>query len=195
MSAAAVFADIARPRPAETPKAKAGVDSMLSIRLRGDATEARLIIPKDQIRQLRAQLEQMDAGSDNTAAASSAPSFSRTQTIVGGLFLSMSMVFGGMWFVRSGKAPTRAGKNMVVLAMAAAFASAATLVYANAGPPSDARSITGRMFSQAVHAYGSGWGRVKLEVGNTDSESIELIVPNPRESPTPKPGTDADGDE
>ena len=179
----AAFADIARPDPAKTPKQKTSksIETGMSIRLDADAKEARLIIPKTQIKQLRAELEKLDDGTDNTAAVSSPGSFSRTQTIVSGMFLSLALVFGGMWFVRSGKAATKTGKTLVILAVLTGLGSAATIVYANAGPPPEARTITGKMFTQAVHMYGTGWGTVRLEAG--DQQQIELIVPNPPDKP------------
>lgn len=173
------FADIAK--PGKTPKPKPSIETTLTIRLESDAKEAKLIIPKSQIQQLRAQLDQLDGDSDNTAVVAIS-SISRTQTIVSGLFLSLAIVFGGMWFVRSGKAATRSGKALVILTVLAGMASAATFVYANAGPPPEARSITGKMFSQAVHYYKTGWGQVKLETSDT-GDRITLIVPDPPDKP------------
>ena len=179
IAAVATFADIARPEPAKSPKTKpsAGVMTTMDIRLDSDAKEARLIIPKSQLKQLRAQLDDMDDASDNTAAATT--SFSRTQTIMSGAFLSLAIVFGGIWFARSGKSASKTVKTLVIGATIVGIASAATLVYANAGPPSDARSITGKMFAPAVHYYGFGWGQVRLETSDTD-QRIQLIVPNPK---------------
>ncbi len=184
LGSAAAFADIARPEPAKTPKPNTSksIETGMTIRLDSEAKEARLIIPKSQIKQLRAELEQMDDDSDNTAAVTAPGSFSRTQTVLSGTFLSLALVFGGMWFVRSGKSTTKTGKGLVILAVVTGIVSAATLVYANAGPPQEARSITGKMFTQAVHMYGTGWGTVKLEA--RDQKQIELIVPNPK-SATP----------
>lgn len=178
------FADIARPEPAKTPKPKPSksIETGMTIRLDADAKEARLIIPRSQVKQLRAELEQMDDGSDDTAAATTG-GVSRTQTIVSGTFLSLAFVFGGIWFVRSGKASTKNGKTLVVLAVLAGVGSAATFVYANAGPPPEARTITGKMFTEAIHMYGTGWGTVKLEAG--DNTQIELIVPNPPDKAKP----------
>ena len=180
LGSAAAFADIARPEPAKTPKPNTSksIETGMTIRLDSEAKEARLIIPKSQIKQLRAELEQMDDDSDNTAAVTAPGSFSRTQTVLSGTFLSLALVFGGMWFVRSGKSTTKTGKGLVILAVVTGIVSAATLVYANAGPPQEARSITGKMFTQAVHMYGTGWGTVKLEA--RDQKQIELIVPNPK---------------
>jgi hypothetical protein len=179
------FADIARPdkTPARTPKPK-GVDTSMTIRLDRDATEARLLIPRSQIKQLRAELEQMDDDGDNTTAGTAVPG--KTQTIVSGMFLSLAIVFGGIWFVRSGKVRTPGGKIAGSLALLAAVGSAATLVYANAGPPSEARSITGKMFSRSVHLYNFGYGRVRLETAPaSEGDGVILIVPNPAED---KPG-------
>ena len=180
--AAAAFADIARPEPTKTPKTSKGINTTLMIRLDRSAKDAKLIIPKSQIKQLRAELEQLDSDSDNTAAVTAPNSFSRTQTIVSGAFLSLALVFGGMWFVRSGKTMTKTGKTLVILAVVAGIGSAATFVYANAGPPPEAQTITGKMFSQSVHMYNFGSGKIKVET-KEDSNSIELIVPDPADKP------------
>ena len=182
LASTAAFADIARPEPNKTPKQNASnsIETGMNIKLDSEAKEARLIIPKSQIKQLRAQLEVLDGDSDNTAAVTT-PSISRTQTIVSGTFLSLALVFGGMWFVRSGKAATKTGKTLVILAVLAGAGSAATFIFANAGPPPEARTITGKMFTQAVHMYGTGWGTVRLEAG--DKPQIELIVPDPPDKP------------
>lgn len=184
LSSSAGLADIARPKepkPTPAPRQSRSIDTTLMIRLKSDAKEARLIIPKSQIKQLRAELDQLDDDSDTTAAATS--SFSRTQTIVSGMFLSLAFVFGGFWFVRSGKAATKTGKTFVILAILAGIGSAATFVYANAGPPAEARSITGKMFTQAVHFYKFGSGKIKLETSN-NATNVELIVPDPQPAPS-----------
>jgi hypothetical protein len=178
VAAAAGFADIPRAEKTAKPQQQKGIETNLSIRLDSNAKEARLLIPKSELKQLRAQLDNMDDDADNTAAVTG---FGRTQTIVSGMFLSLAIVFGGIWFVRSGKGSTRTGKALVIGAMLAGVGSAATFVYANAGPPAEARSITGKMFSQSVHFYNFGYGSVKLESKNEDRGGIELIVPNPKD--------------
>ena len=184
LTCVATVADIARPEPTKAPKPAKGVNTTMMIRLKSDATEAKLVIPKSQIKQLRAELEQMDDDSDNTANVTTPSNFSRTQTIVSGMFLSLALVFGGMWFVRSDKTTTKTGKTFVILAVLAGIGSAATFVYANAGPPPEARSITGKMFSQAVHYYKFGSGKIRVET-KADGDSIELIVPDPQLATTP----------
>jgi len=169
-----IFANIANP---DLPRKS--IDTTLSIKLDKNAKEAKLIIPKSQIKQLRAELEKLDDGSDNTAAATtSGPGFSGTTTIVSGSLLSLAFVFAGVWAMRTGRLSTKGSKSAaagVVLLCVGAFAS---FVYANAGPPPEAREITGKMFTPAVHMYGFGSGKIKIEV--SDSERYPtLIVPNP----------------
>ncbi len=173
--APAALADV--PRPDKPKKPAKSIDTSLWIRIDRDAKEARLIIPRDQVMQLRAQLDQID-GSENSAVAAS---FSRTQTIVSGTLLSLAFVFGGMWFARSGH---RHSKAVIATAVALTCGSIATLVYGNAGPPPEARSITGKMFTQSVHMYKQGSGAIKLEVSD-EARNPELIVPD-----TPKPPTE-----
>jgi hypothetical protein len=185
------FADIARPdkSPTRTPKPSKSIETNMTIRLKSDATEAVLRIPKSQVKQLRAALDVLDQADDtaeNDAPAGSV--ISRTQTIVSGLFLSLALVFGGVWFVRSGKASVKSGKTLVILAVLAALGSAATFAFANAGPPPEARSITGKMFSQAVHYLKFGSGKIRLETKD-DQNGVELIVPDPPVRPGGEKGS------
>ena len=177
LSSTVVFADIAKPGKSPASNGKPSIETTLDIRLDANAKEARLIIPRSQLKQLRAELESLDDGSDTTAVATSGTS--RVQTIMSGLFLSLAFVFGGFWFVRSGRVATKAGKAAIAVLAVSLVATAATFVFANAGPPSEARSITAKMFAPAVHMYGFGWGRIRLELSDDDKSSVRLIVPNP----------------
>lgn len=170
------FANIADPNRPKAKKSKV-IDTTLSISLDRKATEARLVIPKSQIKQLRAELEQLDDASDDTAAVS--PTFSQTQTIVSGIFLSLAFVFGGVWFSRSGKTVTKTGKTLAVGAVLFLSGAFATIVFGNAGPPPEARSITSKIFTQPVHDYKQAWGKIKLETSDDGSTAVRLIVPDP----------------
>lgn len=182
MFAATSFGDIARPD--KTPKGvktPTAVDAYLSIKLDRDAKEAKLIIPRDQLKALRAEIDSIP--DDGTTAA--VGGISRLQTIVSGAFISLALVFAGIWFARSGRLYTKRGKAAAAGLLIAITGTMAAVVYGNAGPPAEARSITGKMFSQAVHIYKFGGGRIKLEVSDTE-EGLQLIVPDPE--PSPKPG-------
>ena len=175
--AASALADVPRPKVTPNKPAKtASIDTRLDIRIRRDAKEARLILSRAQLNQLRAELDAIDGGTPDTASAG----ITGIQTIGGGLFLSLAMVFAGVWFVRSGRMSKPAAAMVLVLAVG----TWATMVYANAGPPPEARSITGRMFVQGMHYYKAGGGAIKLEVSAEEDNPV-LIVPDPEEPKKP----------
>ena len=167
------FANIANP---DLPKKS--LDTSLSISIDSRAKEAKLIIPRSQLRQLRAELDRIEGGEENTASAGN---FGRTQTLVSASLLSLAFIFGGMWFLRTSP---KNSKSVAAVAVLFAFGSVANLVYGNAGPPPEARSITGKMFSDSVHMYKQGSGKIKLEVSD-QVDHPELIVPD-----TPKKADD-----
>lgn len=185
LTSVAAFADIAperTPKPKPTPKSEP-VSVFMSIKMDPKTKVATLSIPREQLKQLRAEIDQLDTDSNNTAAVTG--SFSRLQTIVSGAFLSLAFVFGGMWFVRSGRSATKAGKTLVVLAMIGIIGSAATFVYANAGPPQALRSISSTLFDKKAFGYwNSAGGTVNLVV--SDASVIELKVPAPKDWPNDK---------
>lgn len=180
----ASFADIA-PAPGKSPnrvkKPDPGIASTLVIKLDQNEKVARLEIPKSQLKQLRAELEELDRDTDTAAGVAEGP-ITRTQTIVSGAFLSLAFVFGGIWFVRSGRSPSRS-KTLVLIAAAAGIGSAVTFVYANVGPPPEAREITSKLFDQKVFfPYKQASGAIRLAT-KENGNYVELIVPDV--SPTP----------
>ena len=180
----AAFADIRieTPTPEKTPKQVKSIDTTLSISLRSDAKEARLLIPKSQLKQLRAELAQLDDDADTSASSG----FTKTQTIVSGIFLSLAFVFGGVWLARTRKPATKTGKALVVVAVLFLSGAFATIAFANIGPPIEARSITGKIFTDAVHQYKQASGKIKVEATD-ENYGIQLIVPDvPRENTSNK---------
>ncbi|MCC6330026.1 MAG: hypothetical protein IT174_16045 [Acidobacteria bacterium] len=172
------FADIARPEKPKPTSKPATVDTQLTIDLDKNAKEARLIIPRSQLKQLRAELDSLDTGRDDTA---SALGITRIQTILGGAFLSLAFVFAGFAVIKRGNLGSTGGKAAAGVAILFAGGVFATIAVGNAGPPSEARSITGKMFTRAVHLYGFGSGKIKLEVSD-EARNPKLIVPNPPEA-------------
>lgn len=176
------FADVRLP-DTPTPKQSKKIDTRLRISISKDAKEARLRIPKSQIQQLRAELDELDGG-ESTAATTF--SFSRMQTIVSGLFLSLAFVAGGVWLARSrsggGKSETKTAKTLIIGAGLFLTGAMATIAFANVGPPPEARSLTGKIFSNSVHVYKQASGKIKLETTDGNYGDIELIVPDTAKS-------------
>lgn len=180
-----VFSDIARPdpKPARTPKVLYNATADMSITLDRNANRPVLRIPKTTLKYLRAELENSDAGSDDTAAVTgdSGSAITKTQTIVSGAFLSLALVFGGMWFIRSGKAATKGVKNLAVLAVIAGIAVTATYVYANVGPP-PVSGITSKIFNRSAMLAGAYAREQNIRIEKTDGDDIELIIPDQQPS-------------
>ena len=129
MFSIAVFADVRppdTPKPTPAPKEKKSIESNMTIRLDKTMNEARLIIPKSQIKQLRAELENLDNDGGNTAM-----NITRTQTIVSGLFLSLAIVFGGVWFSRNREKGGKINKTIAAGFIILLVGSAATIAIAN----------------------------------------------------------------
>lgn len=166
------FADVRLP---DTPKPKQSksIETRLHISLDTNAREARLRIPKSQLKQLRAELEQLD-----DAPATAALNFSKTQTVVSGLFLSLAFVFGGVWLARSRRSETKRSKTLIVGAGLLLTGAMTTIAFANIAPPVESRSINGKIFSESVHRYKRAFGKIKLEISDDSEEEIELIVPD-----------------
>lgn len=175
----AVFSDIA-PLPGEAKKAK-GLDARLNITLSSNTATPTLTVPKAQIKALRAQLEELDTDDDATAAVTSTGS-NNLQTIVSASFLSLAILFGGVWFVRSAKGSSKGAKAAMIALLTLGAASAATFVYANVGPPPSARKISGDLFNKAAFNYGFAYGPIKVVASSDTSNVYELVVPDP-----PKP--------
>ena len=175
------LADIRLP-DTPTPKPPKSIDSTMTIRFDKKAKDATLVIPKAQLKQLRAELEQLD---NETNTASNA-GFTRTQTIMSGLFMSLAMVFGGVWLTRSRKINTKVGKTLVAGAVLFCVGSLATITFGNAGPPAELRQITSKLFDKKVFTYwNSAYGKIKIQVSE-NANGVELIVPEVKE--VAKPG-------
>ena len=72
--------------------------------------------------------------------------------------MSLAIVFGGIWFARPVRRRQRASKTAVIAIGDHRGRDRRDIRYANAGPPRGGSQHTGKMFSQAVHIYGFGWG-------------------------------------
>lgn len=183
--ASAAFGDIRvpdSPKPTPAPKAAKGIEMPMSIKIVKGETGARLLIPKSKLKQLRAELDELE-GADSDANASLGST--RVQTIISGTFLSLALVFGGVWFARSRKSDAKVNKTIAAGAVLFAIATFGSVAFANIGPPMSVRNLTGKIFSQEVNSWKRASGTVKLEA-TTEGDMILLIVPDVADETKPE---------
>ncbi|MCA1564330.1 MAG: hypothetical protein LC803_01475 [Acidobacteria bacterium] len=174
---AVAFADIALPEPAPTrtpQKARRAAPlpaARMSIESRSDVTEARLQIPQNMLRQLRAEMER-DAG--DAAAATATDSLRPAQTIIAGIFLSLSLAFAGVLVART---RSRAAKQAAAVALCvfAATGALAIKTLANARPP-EPRMLDAGSLKLATTPDAKLNGVIRVEVVD-DPNVFKLIVP------------------
>jgi hypothetical protein len=168
------FADVRlpdTPTPKPTPKIKQ-TDATMRITMDKKATETVLKLNKSSLKQLRAAIDDLDDSNDATAEVRSVSS---PQTIIGGLFLSLAFVFGGVWMFRA-----KPSKTVVGLFFIVSCVLTTTFVFANIAPPLGVRKFTNKTFSEEVNAYGYAAGNIKVEIGDSKSmtKDVELIIPS-----------------
>ncbi len=189
LGSVAAFSDIARPneKPYRTPKVMFNATADMSITLDPNANKPVLKIPNSALKYLRAEVENENEIDNN--AANTTPdrglTLSRTQTIMSGAFLSLALVFGGFWFIRSGKAASKGVRNLIILGTISAVALTASFVYANIGPP-PVSGITNKIFNKSAMLGGAYAHENGIRIERTDGDTIELIVPDPPTAAAPK---------
>lgn len=168
ITAAADIPPIKTPKPTPPPRE---IDAGLEIQLDNSAKDVKLIIPRDKVRALRAQLDEIDNQPDASAALS--VGFTRTQTIVSGLFMSLGVVFAGIWLMRSRKIPV----NTAVVAGVLFLGGAAIIAFANVPPGQYPNNLNDHIFSDEFRRYERGFTPIKVKVSDAEKEEFKLIIP------------------
>ena len=168
---ALVRADIARPEPKPTqPRpSKHVITTGLQIVPDAKTYNARLQISEAALKEIR---EAMSEGA-TTQSFGQRITGSSTNTIVAGLFLFLSISFGGVWLARS------SGKNKshkavaAILVACATLSTAAIIAQGNAGPPP---SYLWRNLTKNLNASKATSGPIDVEIV-TEGNGIKLILP------------------
>jgi hypothetical protein len=164
------------PKPEEqVPKEKKELERLV-IRVDADAKEAKLIIPTSILRSLQSDSDKSSFVSPRNVIDGQ-PILGRIGTIVGGMLLALSILFGGLWLMRNRK---MSANNLAAIFVIVSLSGIGTtsLVFANsAPPPEEARSLTGKIFSKAVHSHKFASGELRVETSDK-GDSILLIVPD-----------------
>ncbi|MGH9900558.1 MAG: hypothetical protein ACRD68_01825 [Pyrinomonadaceae bacterium] len=173
--ATVALADIAAPnnnnRGRRNDGARNANTSRMVIEAGEGAREARLQIPRGMLKQLRAEIDQENPSNAASLGGGEVPP---AHTIIAGVFLSLSIVFGGLWVVCS-KRRSPAQRVAAAFAVCALCGCAATAVaFANALPPSLPRDPG--TLPQAITNGAALTGTVRVEIVEGGNE-IKLIVP------------------
>ena len=166
-----VQADIARPKPKPTQPtpAKPVLNTGLEIVPDSKAWNARLQISEATLKELR---EATNAGA-TTQSFGQRMAGSSTNTIVAGLFLFMSISFGGLWLARS-SGKTKSHKAVAAILVACATVSTAALIaQGNAAPPG---SYLWRNLSKNLNTSKATRGPIDIEIV-AEGDGVKLIVP------------------
>lgn len=168
-----VFADLAPP-PTPKPSPALQITSLrlpvyTSLEIVPDtkAYDARLQISKENLRQLQAALEATPGDESITQRIGGTSS----QTIISGVFLFLSLSFGGVWLARAGQ--SRGQKVMAAMVLGAAVIAAASIITrANGAPP----AYRWRNLGQNLTAGRTTEGRVSIEIVH-EGNGMRLILP------------------
>jgi hypothetical protein len=162
-----VYADVARPKPSPQ-KGKVVMNTGLEVATDATAYDARLQIPKAQLAELRAAL----ANEDGVRSTTLGIAYSSARTIIAGLFLFMSLSFGGVLMARAGQ--SRGQKIIAAVILGTALiAATAIITQANAGPPP---GYVWRNLSQNLNAGRPTHGPLKIEIVD-EGTGVRLILP------------------
>jgi hypothetical protein len=168
------FADVALPKN-PTPPRNSEIrrdlpHSQLTIERVEGLREARLQIPRTQLRWMNG----LAGEAGGVSGAQSSP-LAGAGTVVGGLFLSLSVMLTGLLFVRSRRRLAGGRVAAALLACVCASALAGVAAYANAGPPPGSRAQDPGTLIKAASA-GTLSGSIRIEVVDEGGE-LKLLVP------------------
>jgi hypothetical protein len=184
---AVAFGDI---RPPDTPKPKPtpkGKEVEMFIDVTNEVTEPTLVIKKSSSKLLRAALDEAESLDETTAQVpvEKTASTASTQTVFGGLFLTLGFIFGGVWLARS-----KPSKTVIGLFLVGIFVSGTVLVFANIAPPR-IFGINKNMFAEQFQSRSgaNARGKVRVKIVNDSSSAspdMKLLVPmNPENNLLP----------
>jgi hypothetical protein len=177
------LADIRLPETATPKNPPKGKEVELLIQVSNEVSEPTLVIKKSSSKLLRAALEEAEGVNENTAQVQSekTTSTASTQTVFGGLFLTLGFVFGGVWLARS-----KPSKTVIGLFLVGIFAAGTVLVFANIAPPR-LFGIDKFMLSDQFQSRSgaSARGHVRIKIVNDSSpvtSDIKLLIPRGTEN-------------
>ncbi|HEX8707597.1 MAG TPA: hypothetical protein VF723_04995 [Pyrinomonadaceae bacterium] len=184
-AAAPVLADIALPSPSPQKQSRKSEgserrapQSRMTVLVEDGAREARLEIPQSLLGQLRAEAVE---NSSSGMAATTGMGLPPLQTIMMGLFLSLSVVMGGVYLLRSRRKAWSQGAAVSVAALLLT-AAATSVAIANAVAIYSPPALDPGSLPRAAPSGETLNGNVRLVVAPEGSQ-IRLVVPKHAKAP------------
>ncbi len=164
-------ADLARPEPKPTKPlpTRPVMNTGLEIVPDSKTWNARLQISEATLKELR---EATNAGA-TTGSFGQGITRSSTNTMIAGVFLFLSLSFGGVWLARTSGTTKSHKAAAAILVGCATVGMAAIIAHANAGPPP---SYLWRNLSKNLNAGKPSHGPIEIEIV-PDGDGVKLIVP------------------
>jgi hypothetical protein len=181
LAATAAFADVKPPLPKPSPSAAPVSPEQIGISVSVSRweKEGTLVLTKAGVEKINAAAKAKGMNI-TTVAGETAPGFP-TQTIIGGMFLSLAFVFGGVWLARSKGQVSKPALGAVLLAV---VGMGTTLVIGNVPPPKRV-ALTSSIFNEGVMRNYVAAGKVKIMIVNYENtEDVMLIIPRNAEGAT-----------
>jgi len=158
------------PTPKPLPKGK---QMEMFIDVTSEVDEPTLVIKKSSAKRLRAALDEAENSDNSTASVEAKPNLGSVQTVIAGTFLSLALVFGGVWLVRSKPSRTTIGLFLILI-----LGSSSLLVLANVAPPR-VFGISKNVFSDEIQRRAFVRGKVRIKIVNDSiGDDIKLLVPS-----------------
>jgi hypothetical protein len=140
------------------------------------AKNAKLLIPREVLSGLRASL---DEGDPQTSASTGIAGITSAQTIMVGIFMSLSLAFAGLWLMKFRVQSDRLTRAAVVIALLGLGTATTSVVLGNAGPPPVAQSLTLKILTPELQWWGA-YGQVTVEIAQ-DGDGITLVLPKQKD--------------
>jgi len=122
-----------------------------------------------------------DKGIETAGTTAGAGPLASTQTIAGGIFLSLAFVFGGVWLARSKGNVSKPALGILLLAV---VGMGTTLVIGNVPPPKRI-ALTSAIINEGVMRNYVAAGKVKIMIVDYENkDDVMLVIPRKAEGGT-----------
>jgi|GEM_PF-757785 len=168
-----------QPAPSIGPSPERVHEAQMAVSLSNWSDEPTLVLTKAMIDKINAAAR--DKGIETAGTTAGASPFASTQTVAGGIFLSLAFVFGGVWLARSkGNVP----KPALGILLLAVVGMGTTLVIGNVPPPKRI-ALSSAIINEGVMRNYVAAGKVKIMIVDYENkDDVTLVIPRKAEGVT-----------